>query len=217
MTLQLDLQFETPLVVAYGGGVDSTAMLIGFKQRSIRPDLILTADPGSEKDATYQYLPKINRWLEEASFPQVQIVRYRPQQFKYGPYRSLAGNCIRNATLPSLAFGRKACSMKWKVAPQHAFCATWKPAVRAWRSGRKVRKAIGFDSGVKDCMRYAEAAANAHDDSRYEYIYPLRNWGWDRDRCIREIIAASLSAPAKSACFCCPSTKPAELHDLEAW
>jgi hypothetical protein len=54
MTLQLDLQFETPLVVAYGGGVDSTAMLIGFKQRSIRPDLILMADPGSEKDATCQ-------------------------------------------------------------------------------------------------------------------------------------------------------------------
>jgi len=90
MTLQLDLQFETPLVVAYGGGVDSTAMLIGFKQRSIRPDLILMADPGSEKDATYEYLPKINRWLEEASFPRVQIVRYQPQQFKYGPYRSLA-------------------------------------------------------------------------------------------------------------------------------
>jgi hypothetical protein len=107
--------------------------------------------------------------------------------------------------------------MKWKVAPQHAFCATWEPAVCAWRSGRKVRKAIGFDSGVKDCMRYAEAAANAHDDSRYEYIYPIRDWGWDRDRCIREIIAAGLSAPAKSACFCCPSTKPAELHDLEAW
>ena len=30
----------------------------------------------------------------------------------------------------------------------------------AWRSGRKVRKAIGFDSGVKDCRRYAEKAAN---------------------------------------------------------
>jgi hypothetical protein len=30
--------------------------------------------------------------------------------------------------------------------------------VRAWPCGRKVRKAIGFDSGVKDCMRYAEAA-----------------------------------------------------------
>jgi hypothetical protein len=36
----------------------------------------------------------------------------------------------------------------------------------------KVRKAIGFDSGAKDCMRYAEAAGNAHDDTRYEYIYP---------------------------------------------
>jgi hypothetical protein len=213
MNLQLDLQFETPLIVAYGGGVDSTAMLVGFRATGIRPDLILMADPGSEKDATYQYLPTINRWLEGASFPLVQIVRYQPQQFKYGPYHSLAGNCIRNATLPSLAFGRKACSMKWKVTPQNAFCATWEPAVRAWRSGRKARKAIGFDSGVKDCMRYAEAAANAQDDKRYAYIYPLRDWEWDRERCVREILAAGLQVPAKSACFCCPSTKRRNSHD----
>jgi len=52
----------------------------------------------------------------------------------------------------------------------------------------KVHKAIGFDSGAKDCMRYAEAAGNAHDDPRYEYIYPLRDWGWDRERCIQEIL-----------------------------
>jgi hypothetical protein len=63
-------------------------------------------------------------------------------------------------------------------------------------------------------MRYAEAAASTQDDKRYEYIYPLRDWGWDRERCIREIQAAGLAVPAKSACFCCPSTKPAELHEL---
>lgn len=33
----------TPLVVSFGGGVDSTAMLIEMKNRSIRPDVILFA------------------------------------------------------------------------------------------------------------------------------------------------------------------------------
>ena len=42
-----------PLVVSYGMGVDSTAMLIGMAQRSIRPDLILFADTGGEKPETY--------------------------------------------------------------------------------------------------------------------------------------------------------------------
>jgi hypothetical protein len=36
----------------YGGGVDSTAMLVGLNQRGIRPDLILMADPGSEMTPT---------------------------------------------------------------------------------------------------------------------------------------------------------------------
>ena len=66
-------------------------------------------------------------------------------------------------------------------------------------------------------MRYAEAAASTHDDKRYEYMYPLHDWAWDRERCIREIQAAGLAVPTKSACFCCPSTKPAELHELEPW
>ena len=35
-----------PLVVSYGLGVDSTAMLIHLQQQGIRPDLILFADTG---------------------------------------------------------------------------------------------------------------------------------------------------------------------------
>lgn len=35
---------KAPLVVSYGVGVDSTAMLVAMQQRGIRPDLILFAD-----------------------------------------------------------------------------------------------------------------------------------------------------------------------------
>ena len=48
-----------PLVVAYGLGVDSTAMLVGYHQRGIRPDLIIFSDVGAEREATYDYLPII--------------------------------------------------------------------------------------------------------------------------------------------------------------
>src|SRR6516162_3721221 len=39
---------DCPLVVAYGLGVDSTAMLIELAHRDIRPDLILFADTNGE-------------------------------------------------------------------------------------------------------------------------------------------------------------------------
>src|SRR6516162_3747943 len=50
-----------PFVVAYGMGVDSTAMLIGLSGIGIRPDLILFADVGGEKDETYAYQTIMDR------------------------------------------------------------------------------------------------------------------------------------------------------------
>ena len=44
-------------VVAYGGGTNSTAMLIGMCRKKIPVDLILFADPGCEQPYTYDYLP----------------------------------------------------------------------------------------------------------------------------------------------------------------
>lgn len=65
-----------PLVVAYGLGVDSTAMLIEFVQRGIRPDHILFADTGGEKPETYQYMEVIRPYLAGVGFPDVTVVRY---------------------------------------------------------------------------------------------------------------------------------------------
>jgi 3'-phosphoadenosine 5'-phosphosulfate sulfotransferase (PAPS reductase)/FAD synthetase len=46
---------DWPLVVAYGLGVNSTALLVEFVKQGIRPDLILFADTGGEKPETYAY------------------------------------------------------------------------------------------------------------------------------------------------------------------
>lgn len=202
----------SPLVVAFGVGVDSVGMVVGYKQRGVVPDLILAADVGSEKDATYAYLPVIQEWLKNNGFPPVVLVRYQPKTTRFGHYSTLGENCIRNATLPSLAFGFKACSQKWKVAPQNQYCDSWEPALRAWGHGLKVRKAIGYDCGSKDSKRYAEA--EGYEDPKYAYVYPLREWGWDRERCKEEIRREGLPVPPKSACYFCPSTKPEELKEL---
>jgi hypothetical protein len=56
-------------------GVDSTAALVGLWRDGIRPDLILFADTGNEKQETYDYLPVIQGWLEAVGFPRVDVVR----------------------------------------------------------------------------------------------------------------------------------------------
>lgn len=205
---------DPPLVIAYGLGVDSTAVLVGLWRRGIRPDLILFADTGNEKQETYDYLPIINRWLESVGFPAVTVVRNVVKNFKHWPpYKSLGENCLTNGTLPSLAFGFKSCSLKWKVAPQNAYCDQWPLAIQCWQSGHKVRKVIGYDAGPSDGKRYAQAKGMV--DNKYDYEYPLIEWGWDRDRCKEEIASAGLPVPPKSACYFCPATRPAELHDFK--
>ncbi|HUZ92207.1 MAG TPA: hypothetical protein VMU78_09945 [Methylocella sp.] len=47
-----DTYGNEPLVIAYETSVDSTAMLIGPRDRKIKPRLILFANTGSEKPET---------------------------------------------------------------------------------------------------------------------------------------------------------------------
>lgn len=215
MKAQLGLVFEPlppePLVVSYGLGVDSTALLVGFYQRGIRPDLILFSDTGGEKPDTYAYLPIINAWLASVGFPEVTLTRRTPINGSKGTYSTLEGNCTTNEMLPSLAYGgRRGCSVAWKGEVLDAHVARWAPAREAWARGQKVRRAIGYDAGPKDSGRCWDIT----EDERSTYLYPLREWGWDRERCEAEIREAGLPVPPKSACFFCPATSPAELVQL---
>jgi len=212
-------ELRQPLVVAYGLGVDSTAVLVGMKARGVRPDLILHADTGGEKLETVAYLPVINEWLRAQGWPEVVVVRYVPQDFKHWPpYYTLEENCLTNGTLPSISFNFrfKSCSQKWKAAPQHKYLTSWAPAVEWWNAGGKVRKVIGYDAGAGDRKRLTYACNGEVEDERYEYWYPLTEWGWDRERCKAEIAAAGLPVPVKSSCYFCAAMHPEEVEALPA-
>lgn len=215
-TNQVQESSEQPLVISYGIGVDSTAMLIAMHLRGIRPDLILFADTGAEKPETYAYIPIMNAWLASVGFPLITIVCYQP---KRAPYSTLEGKCLANQTLPSLAFGKHSCSLVFKVEPQNKYVAQWLPAKRAWAAGRRVIKAIGYDNGAQDCRRRAKADAAVHkkelngntESFFYKYWYPLQEWKIDRIACLLLIANAGLPCPVKSACFFCPASKKSEI------
>src|SRR5262249_35261982 len=115
-----------PLVVAYGAGVNSTAMLVEFARRAIRPDLVLFADTSGEKPETYAYLDVVRPFLERVGFPDLVVVRYRPVR---AAYSTLEGQCLHTGTLPSLAYGGKSCAAKFKIQPQDRYVRTWQPAL----------------------------------------------------------------------------------------
>lgn len=204
---------ERPLLaVADGIGVDSTAMLIALWRLDVRPDVILHADVGEEHPLTIAYREERRRWLRSVGFPDLTIVRRAPSRSgKTGKaFATLGEKCIANETLPSLAFGRKGCSIEWKVEPQERWMRSYLPAQRVWARGGKVVKAIGYDAGPLDSRR----AHYLTTDERYDYVYPLRELCWDRNRAIAEIQAAGVPVPRKSSCVFCPAMKPWELAEL---
>jgi hypothetical protein len=194
------------------------------KRPEYRPDMITFADTGNEKKETYQYLPVMNAYLKSVGFPEITVINYEPSWTKNGDYYTLEQNCLVNRTLPSLAFGFKKCSNKWKITPQNKYREQQPMCQQAWAAGLACIVAIGYDAGPKDSCRSWDIT----DDEHYEYCYPLIELGWDRDRdrCIAEIQAEGLpgyetdhggkwlkkgGVPVKSACWYCPSTQPEEL------
>lgn len=203
---------RSPMVMCYGAGVDSTAILVEFVRRDIRPDLILFADTGSEKPATYAYLDVMDAFLARHGFPQVTRVRRSDEVNQRVPDQSIEDEMVRLGTLPSLAFGRHTCSHKWKVVPQEKFLARWALAQIAWAKGVPVTRVIGFDCSKQDSKRVSRTMA--YDSDKYRSWFPLQDWGWDRDRCEQEIAREGLEVPVKSACYFCPASKPWELRAL---
>lgn len=193
-----------PVVVAYGGGTNSTALLVGMLERGERPDLILFADTGGEKPWTYTHTATVSDWCESVGFPRIETVRYAN---KAGQVITLYDKCISGKMLPSIAYGFKSCSEKWKRRPQDRYVSQWAPAQDAWAAGLKVVKLIGYDADE-------DRRAGIAEDAQYTYRYPLIQWGWDRDECVAAIARAGLPQPGKSACFFCPNSTEAEIRAL---
>ena len=196
-------------VVSFGGGTNSTAMIIGMYLHKIPIDLILFADTGGEQPHTYEFIETFNGWLEKHGLPQITSVQYHD---KDGNRLTLEQECINSGTLPSIAYGFKRCSLKHKIGTQEKFCNNYQPCKEVWASGQRVQKYIGYDAG--ETRRIQHAAPIDEADKKYEKHYPLYEWGWTREECVRVIERAGLPKPGKSSCFFCPSMKKKEIQAL---
>ncbi len=214
---------DKPLAVAYGAGVDSTAMIFALHAAGLRPEVITFADTGGEKPETYEHVHKMNALLKHWGWPAIDTVSHTT--LASTGYNTLEGNNVKNETLPSLAFGMKSCSIKWKQVPQDQFMMGVKSGpnkrdphpfwVRTKAAGQKITKLIGYDSGKADIRRSANLKSG---DANFDYSYPLQTLGWTRAECVAAItaVAGPDMVPVKSACFFCPASKKWELYWLAA-
>ena len=135
--------------------------------------------------------------------------------YKYtqdGQRLTLEDECLKSGGLPSIAYGHKKCSLKHKIGPQDKYCNNDPRCQAIWDRGQKVIKFVGYDAGEEH--RREKVLLRDLADPKYSKWYPLMEWGWHREDCIRAIEAAGLPQPGKSSCFFCPSMKEHEIINL---
>lgn len=188
------------LAVAFGGGTNSTAMLCGFRERGVIPDLILFADTGSEMPETYEHVMEMDTQCRIWWGKGIETVAKLYQ----GEFEGLEKECLRGGKLPALAYGSRACSMKYKHEPQNRRLK----AEMKERGVSVATRAIGFDA--------MESHRNRPSTDKWAVNwYPLMEWGWTRADCIEAIKRHGLTQPGKSSCFFCPAMKRGEILRLK--
>jgi hypothetical protein len=188
----------TPWGINFGGGLNSTAVIIECRVRGFRPDWILFADTGSELPGTLEHVERMRKWCE--GWQDVTTVRWIRQD---GTFEALHDNCLRTHRFPSKAYGHAGCTDKWKVQP-----------MERWRKAHGFDHgafAVGYDTGESGRIK---RACQRGDDPNMTAWYPLVAWNIDRLQCER-ICAAQGIAATKSSCFMCPNMREHEWAELK--
>ena len=207
------------VVVSYGGGVNSVALCVWLAQNSYANAVraIVMADPGSEHQETLVYRDVVMPdFLRAHGLPQITVVdrvtegAHRPRAWRL---ETLEEECLRIGSIPSIAYGYKKCSGKYKAEPQRWWLERQPWAQELWSRGEKVTRTIGYDAGEERRVTKALAVdwGSTQERERFAYWYPLYAAGVDRDGCETLIARAGLPAVPKSACTFCPNNK------LEEW
>ena len=208
-----------PVFVSWGGGVNSTALIVEAARRGERIDGIAFADTGSEMPRTYAYLETFRAWLATHGLT-LEVVRWVRREGEWaGRFVSLHEACLARGELPSRAYGLSGCTSKYKQQPLDAW-------VRARCPSAECERWIGYDAGEprrvahltarNDNWRQGQLFGASRSASPQIWRAPLAEWGIGRAQCDEILKAAGLPSPGKSSCFICPSLRPAEVRGLDS-
>ncbi len=171
-------------VLSYGGGTQSTAMLILIKMGYItKPDIVIHADTGSELPETIEFIEAAKKYVED--------VLKIPFAITKSHRGSLHDDYMKNGNIPII--GSRSCTGNFKILPQR----------------RLMRQIVGRkNQHLAVCMvgiTTDEAKRRTKSDVQWATLsYPLLDeFTYTRDECI---LLNNLHGwnVGKSGCFCCP-------------
>lgn len=200
-------------MISYGGGVQSTALVVLAATGVIDYPLAVFANVGddSESPRTLAYLREVaTPWAAERG---VTIEEIRRTRRDGTPFRTLLEYHYEQAErtgatpLPVKLVGEgdggianRTCTREWKAR----VAARWLRAHGATPED-PAHLAIGFSTDELG------RATNGRDQPHERRTFPLLDLGLDRAACARVIRDAGLPVPPKSACWYCP------FHPITRW
>ena len=178
--------------LSYGGGVNSTALLIMLLDGRVAADpwRVLWADTRDEKDETYAYIYReVMPRLHEAGRV-LEVVCGKEGVLERFERLRVTGNRIL-----------RACSVEAKI----------KPIVRHLQAHGtdEDQQLIGIDAGEAH-----RAKRNEDFPQLFPRRYPLIDMDLDREACEEIIRAAGWPVPPKSGCWHCPFMRVGEVIAL---
>ena len=168
----------TKYIVSYGGGVNSTAMIIWLVNNKKPIDYVVFADTGNEVPETYEFTEKYMKpYLVENKIEFVTV-------YPFGK-RSLWTRCFLRKIIPSQVW--RFCTRDVKVKPIHKFYK---------KLDSKIIQYMGIHYGEYYRMKPTK-------EDWIENSYPLIDNKINQLGCLEIIKNAGLIEPVKSGCFFC--------------
>lgn len=190
-----DFSDEQLRVLSYGGGTQSTAMLILIYEGWIsKPDIVIHSDTGSELPETVEFIQTAKEFVEtKLKIPFAIVNSHRG---------SLHEDYLSKGNIPII--GSRSCTGNFKIAPQR----------------RLIRSIVGRkNKHLATCMvgiTTDEARRRTESDVKWCSLeYPLLDeFAYSRSECIT-LNAIHGWTVGKSGCFCCPYQGGKQWLDLK--
>lgn len=195
--------------ISYGGGVQSTALVVLAAQGVIDFPVALFANVGddSEHPATLEYVRNVAvPWAAERGVTIHEVQKVRRDGTKDSLLRALVRK-ERSIDIPvrmaNGAPGNRNCTHTFKIG-----------VLDRWlrEQGATAEDPATVALGIS--TDELERAGRGRGSDLQERCYPLLDLGLDRSACERVIRDAGLPVPPKSACWFCPFKRPAEWQTM---
>ncbi|GGZ42513.1 phosphoadenosine phosphosulfate reductase [Streptomyces rubiginosohelvolus] len=197
--------------VSYGGGVQSTALLVLAAQGRVDFRTFLMANVGDDSEH-----PGTLRYLEEYAKPfaadhGIELAVLDRVMVRSGETRTLYGQLTKEGSrsipipvrMSNGAPGTRQCTAEFKIKVVGR-------ELKRWGATKQHPATVGVGISLDEIHRANKRRCEPHE----EIVYPLLDLGLRRIDCVRIIREAGLPVPPKSSCWFCPFQRPETWHDM---